>query len=261
LHEIDKNLFEEYKVPKYLSDQRLDKILLELDIVDSRNKANGIIMSGYVFIDDKKIEKSGKIIKANSILKIKKRENTWVSRGGIKLNDALGKFEIVVKDKVCLDIGCSTGGFSEVLLQKNAKHIFSVDVGYGQFDWKLRKSSKISLFERLNVKNLTKEHIPILIDIVVCDVSFISIKKFFLHVKNFLNKKFIIISLIKPQFESKKEDVGKGGVIKDSNVHKYVCEDIKSWFSANFIDISLKIIESPILGQKGNKEFFIFVKN
>lgn len=254
-------MFEEYKVPEYLSDQRLDQILLKLNIVDSRNKANGIIMSGYVFIDDKKIEKSGKIIKANSILKIKKRETTWVSRGGIKLNDALQKFKINITNKVCLDIGCSTGGFTQVLLQKNAKQIFSVDVGYGQFDWNLRKSNKITLFERLNIKNLTKDHIPVLIDIVVCDVSFISVKKFFLHVKNFLNKKFIIISLIKPQFESKRKDVGRGGVIKDSNVHEYVCEDIKKWFSENFIDVSLKIIESPILGQKGNKEFFIFVKN
>ncbi len=254
-------MFEEYKVPEYLSDQRLDQILLKLNIVDSRNKANGIIMSGYVFIDDKKIEKSGKIIKANSILKIKKRETTWVSRGGIKLNDALQKFKINITNKVCLDIGCSTGGFTQVLLQKNAKQIFSVDVGYGQFDWNLRKSNKIKLFERLNIKNLTKDHIPVLIDIVVCDVSFISVKKFFLHVKNFLNKKFIIISLIKPQFESKRKDVGRGGVIKDSNVHEYVCEDIKKWFSENFIDVSLKIIESPILGQKGNKEFFIFVKN
>ena len=145
-------MFEEYKVPEYLSDHRLDQILLKLNIVDSRNKANGIIMSGYVFIDDKKIEKAGKIIKANSILKIKKRETTWVSRGGIKLNDALHKFKINVTNKVCLDIGCSTGGFSEVLLQKNAKQIFSVDVGYGQFDWNLRKSNKISLFERLNIK-------------------------------------------------------------------------------------------------------------
>ena len=254
-------MFEEYKVPEYLSDQRLDQILLKLNIVDSRNKANGIIMSGYVFIDDKKIEKSGKIIKAHSILKIKKRETTWVSRGGIKLNDALQKFKINITNKVCLDIGCSTGGFTQVLLQKNAKQIFSVDVGYGQFDWNLRKSNKIKLFERLNIKNLTKDHIPVLIDIVVCDVSFISVKKFFLHVKNFLNKKFIIISLIKPQFESKRKDVGRGGVIKDSNVHEYVCEDIKKWFSENFIDVSLKIIESPILGQKGNKEFFIFVKN
>lgn len=254
-------MVEEYKVPEYLSDQRLDQILLKLNIVDSRNKANGIIMSGYVFIDDKKIEKSGKIVKANSIVKIKKRETIWVSRGGIKLNDALEKFQIDVTDKVCLDIGCSTGGFSEVLLSRNAKHIFSVDVGYGQFDWNLRNSSKISLFERLNIRNLAKEHIPVGIDIVVCDVSFISIKKFFLHVKKFLNKKFLIISLIKPQFESKRNDVGKGGVIKDSNVHEYVCEDIKSWFSENFIDVSLKIIESPILGQKGNKEFFIFVKN
>ena len=254
-------MFEEYKVPEYLSDHRLDQILLKLNIVDSRNKANGIIMSGYVFIDDKKIEKAGKIIKANSILKIKKRETTLVSRGVIKLNDALHKFKINVTNKVCLDIGCSTGGFSEVLLQKNAKQIFSVDVGYGQFDWNLRKSNKISLFERLNIKNLTKDHIPVLIDIVVCDVSFISVKKFFLHVKKFLNKKFIIISLIKPQFESKRKDVGRGGIIKDSNVHKYVCEDIKTWFSENFVGVSLKIIESPILGQKGNKEFFIYVKN
>ena len=254
-------MFHKFIIPKKLSNERLDQILLKLNIVDSRNKANGIIMSGNVFIDDTKIEKSGKIIKANSILKVKKSKKIWVSRGGIKLNSALENFKIDVEDKVCLDIGCSTGGFSEVLLDRNAKHIFAVDVGYGQFAWNLRNSLKISLFERLNIKNLTNEHIPVPLDIVVCDVSFISIKKFFLHVKNFLNKKFIIVSLIKPQFESKKGDVGKGGIVKDSKIHTQVCDEIKSWFCKNFDKVSLKIIESPIMGQKGNKEFFILVKN
>ena len=120
-------------------------------------------------------------------MKVKKRENIWVSRGGIKLKDALQKFEIVVKDKVCLDIGCSTGGFTEVLLSRDAEHVYCVDVGYGQFDWKLRNSKKITLFERMNIKNISESHISVPIDIVVCDVSFISIRKFFLHIKKSLS--------------------------------------------------------------------------
>ena len=254
-------MFEKIVISKKLSNKRLDQIMTELEIVDSRNKALSLILKGNVFIDEKIIEKPVKIVKHNSVLSYKKIEPTWVSRGGIKLFDALEIFDVKVSRKICLDIGCSTGGFTEVLLKKDAKHIFSVDVGYGQFDWNLRNSKKITLYERLNIKNLKNSHINQSIDIVVCDVSFISIRKFFLHIKNFLNKKFTIISLIKPQFEAKREEVGKGGIIKETKVHNRVCKEIELWFLKNFENVKIEICESKILGQKGNKEFFICVRN
>ena len=252
-------MFEKIIITEKLSNKRLDQIITELEIVNSRNKAISLIMSGKVFVNEKKIEKPGKIIKINSVIRYKKDKKSWVSRGGIKLQSALEKFNIDVSNKICLDIGCSTGGFTEVLLSRDAEHIFSVDVGYGQFDWKLRNSKKITLFERMNIKNITESHIPVPIDIVVCDVSFISIRNFFLHIKNFLNTKFIIVSLIKPQFEARKEDVGRGGIIKDSKIHDRVCNEIKEWFLKNFNNVKIEMCESIIKGQKGNKEYFIFV--
>ena len=252
-------MFEKIIITAELSNKRLDQIITELEIVNSRNKAISLIMSGKVFVNEKKIEKPGKIIKINSVIRYKKEEKGWVSRGGIKLQSSLEKFNVDVSNKICLDIGCSTGGFTEVLLSRDAEHIFSVDVGYGQFDWKLRNSKKITLFERMNIKNITESHIPVPIDIVVCDVSFISIRNFFLHIKNFLNKKFIIVSLIKPQFEARKEDVGRGGIIKDSKIHDRVCNEIKEWFLKNFNNVKIDMCESIIKGQKGNKEYFIFV--
>ena len=252
-------MFEKIIITEKLSNKRLDQIITELEIVNSRNKAISLIMSGKVFVNEKKIEKPGKIIKINSVIRYKKEEKSWVSRGGIKLQSALEKFNVDVSNKICLDIGCSTGGFTEVLLSRDAEHIFSVDVGYGQFDWKLRNSKKITLFERMNIKNITESHISVPIDIVVCDVSFISIRNFFLHIKNFLNTKFIIVSLIKPQFEARREDVGRGGIIKDPKIHDRVCNEIKEWFLKNFHDVKIEMCESIIKGQKGNKEYFIFV--
>lgn len=252
-------MFERITITEELSNKRLDQVITELKIVNTRNKAVSLIMSGKVFINEKKIDKPGKIIKVNSVLKYKKEEKDWVSRGGIKLYNALETFNVDIKNKICLDIGCSTGGFTEVLLSRDAKHIYSVDVGYGQFDWKLRNSKKITLYERLNIKHINKSQLFEPIDIVVCDVSFISIRKFFLHVKNFLNSKYSIVSLIKPQFEARREDVGRGGIVKDPKIHEKVCNEIEVWFLENFNNVKIEICESKIKGQKGNKEYFIFV--
>ena len=254
-------MFEKILITEELSNKRLDQIITELKIVNSRNKAISLIMSGKVFVNEKKIDKPGKIIKVDSVLKYKKEEKDWVSRGGIKLHNALKTFNVDIKNKVCLDIGCSTGGFTEVLLSREAKHIYSVDVGYGQFDWRLRNSKKVTLYERLNIKHINKSQLFEPIDIVVCDVSFISITKFFLHIKSFLSSKFIIVSLIKPQFEARREDIGRGGIVKDPEIHEKVCNEIEAWFLKNFNNVKIKICESIIKGQKGNKEYFIFVSN
>ena len=159
-----------------------------------------------------------------------------------------------------MDIGCSTGGFSQVLLNSGAKKIYAVDVGYGQFDWRLRNSKKINLIEKTNARNLNKELISECIDLVVCDVSFISMKKVIEPTKIFLNKNYEILGLIKPQFEVERGQVGKGGIVKDDKLHKDVCYKLQKWFELNFKSTSIQLIESVITGQKGNKEFFIFVR-
>ncbi len=249
------------KVPENLNNFRIDLILKELKLVDSRNKALSLIMSGQVFVDDKKILKPGKLIKSKTIIKLKKKSHNWVSRGGIKLDNALNQLDISISGHVSLDIGCSTGGFTDVILKRGVKRVYAVDVGYGQFDWKLRNSDKVILLERTNAKFINKKIIPEPINLVVCDVSFISMKKVLMPIKKLLAKNYEIISLIKPQFELQKKDIGKGGIVKDFSLHKSVCDDINLWFTENFNFKKIKIIESSILGQKGNKEFFIYIKN
>ena len=248
-------------VPQSLDRKRIDFILKELDLAETRNQALGLIISGRVFVDNIKTIKPGKIIKSNAIIKLQKRNYDWVSRGGIKLDHALKKLEVDVSEKISLDIGCSTGGFTDVLLQRGVKKVYGVDVGYGQFDWKLRNSDKVILLERTNAKKINKKIIPELIDLVVCDVSFISIRKILIPIKKILNQKYEIVALIKPQFEAKKSQIGRGGIIKDSLLHKKICEDIFYWSKENFKNHLIKIIDSPILGQKGNREFFIYLKN
>ena len=253
-------MFSSNIVSKKFNNKRLDLFLVDMGIVKSRQRAVSLIMSGNVFIIDEKIDKPGKLIKNKQIIRIKKNNNPWVSRGGLKLAKAISKFKINVKDKVCADIGCSTGGFSDVLLKNDAKKIFAIDVGYGQFDWRLRNSKNIILLERTNAKFVNSKIITELIDLVVCDVSFISLKKVILPFKNLLKEKFEIIALIKPQFEASKQLVGKKGIIRDDKTHRNICRNINSWFVENFSPNFVEIIDSPILGQKGNKEFLIYVK-
>jgi len=253
-------MFLSKKIDSTHLNKRLDSILVDLKLVETRQKAISLIMTGNVFFGEKKIQKPGKLIKSEGYVRVKKKEFNWVSRGGVKLFDALKKFRINVKDKICLDIGCSTGGFSQVLLNSGAKKIYAVDVGYGQFDWRLRNSKKINLIEKTNARNLNKELISEYIDLVVCDVSFISMRKVIEPTKKLLNKNYEILGLIKPQFEVERGQVGKGGIIKDEKLHKDVCNKLQKWFELNFKSTSIQLIESVITGQKGNKEFFIFVR-
>jgi len=253
-------MFSSNIVSRRFNNKRLDIVLVEMGIVKSRQRAVSLIMSGNVYITDEKVDKPGKLIKNNQIIRIKKNDNPWVSRGGLKLAKAINNFKVIVKDKVCADIGCSTGGFSDVLLKKGAKKIFAIDVGYGQFDWRLRNSKNIVLLERTNAKFINSKVITELVDLVVCDVSFISLKKVILPFKKLLKKKYEIIALIKPQFEVSKQLVGKKGIIRDEKIHSTICENINFWFVENFSPDFVEIINSPILGQKGNKEFLIYIK-
>ena len=239
-----------------MSKIRLDQILFDRKLAESKSKAQAMIMAGQVFVEGKVINKSGYKIKPDAKIKIKNIGPEWVSRGAYKLIKALDENNIKVDDKICMDLGASTGGFTEVLVKRNAKKVFAVDVGTNQLHEKLKKMKEIINIEKTNARYLTKDLITEFIELLVCDVSFISLKKVILPCLNFLKKNSVIIVLIKPQFESKKNETKKG-VVKDSEVHLRICNEIQNWFENECNCEVLKIIESPITGPKGNKEFLL----
>lgn len=239
-----------------LSKIRLDQILFDRKLAESKSKAQAMIMAGQVFVEGKVINKSGYNIKPDAKIKIKDIGPEWVSRGAYKLIKALDENNIKVDNKTCMDLGASTGGFTEVLVKRNAKKVFAVDVGTNQLHEKLKKMKEIVNIEKTNARYLTKDLITEFIELLVCDVSFISLKKVILPCLNFLKKNSVIIVLIKPQFESKKNETKKG-VVKDSEIHLRICNEIKKWFENECNCEVLKIIESPITGPKGNKEFLL----
>ncbi|MBG76350.1 MAG: TlyA family rRNA (cytidine-2'-O)-methyltransferase [Pelagibacteraceae bacterium] len=240
--------------------KRIDQILFEKKFVESRTKGQALIMSGSVYVGENKVFKSGELYNDNINIKIR-NNSSWVSRGALKLEPIILKNNVKIDKKICMDVGSSTGGFTQVLLKYNAKKIYSIDVGYGQLHEKIKANKKVISLERKNAKYLTKQEIKDTIDLIVCDASFISLKKVIKIPIKFLKKKGEIIALIKPQFEANRAEV-KGGVIKDASVHERICMEIKDWFfnENNFKVCS--IIESSIKGPKGNKEFFIYaIKN
>ena len=239
-----------------LSKIRLDQILFDRKLAESKSKAQAMIMAGQVCVEDKVINKSGYNINPDAKIKIKDIGPEWVSRGAYKLIKALDENNIKVDNKICMDLGASTGGFTEVLVKRNAKKVFAVDVGTNQLHEKLKKMKEIINIEKTNARYLTKDLITEFIELLVCDVSFISLKKVILPCLNFLKKNSVIIVLIKPQFESKKNETKKG-VVKDSEVHLRICNEIQNWFENECNCEVLKIIESPITGPKGNKEFLL----
>ncbi len=216
-------------------------------------------MSGKVFLGDKRIDKSGTVVNIDSKLSIKENDNPWVSRGGLKLEYAIKYFEINPNQFICLDIGASTGGFTDVLLHHGAKKIYSLDVGYGQIAWKLRMDNRVKVIERVNARYLESSIFNEEIDIVVCDASFISLKKVLSSTLNIVKPGCRLVALIKPQFETAKNNIDKGGVVKKTEIHEQVCQDVHNWL----IGISWKVfglVESPLIGPAGNREFFIYGK-
>ena len=217
-----------------------------------------MIISGHVFINTKKIDKPGTKVESNCNLIINKKDKTWVSRGGYKLEKCIREFDVDCTDIIAMDIGSSTGGFTDVLIKKGAKKVYCVDVGYGQLDWNIRNNHRVTVLEKTNARYLDSKKISDKLDAIVCDVSFISLKKVIKPNIKFLKNNGWIISLIKPQFEIGKDLLGKGGVVKNAEHHQMVVDDIKVFFE-NEINLSVKgIIDSPILGPKGNKEFLIY---
>ena len=239
--------------------QRLDQILFNRNLAESKTKAQAMIMAGQVCVEGKIINKSGLNINSNAAIEIKNLGPKWVSRGAYKLIAALEKNEIVVKNKICIDLGSSTGGFTDVLIQNGADKVYAVDVGTNQLHEKLKKNNQVISLEKTNARYLKKNQFEELIDIMVCDVSFISLKKVIEPNLHLLKNESVIIALIKPQFESKKNETKKG-VVKDFIIHQRICNEISEWFNNIGRSKVLNINESPIKGPKGNTEFLITVK-
>lgn len=239
--------------------ERLDIVLVEKGIFQSREKARAGIMAGEVYVNGMKVTKSGQIVKKEDQIEFRGNEMPYVSRGGYKLEKAIKNFQINLKDKICMDIGASTGGFTDCMLQNGAKKVYSVDVGYGQFAWKLRIDPRVVCMERTNIRYVTPENIDELCDMASIDVSFISLTKVLPAVKALLSEQGEVLALIKPQFEAGREKVGKKGVVRDKNTHKEVITNIvnfsiKEGFSINDIEYS------PIKGPEGNIEYLLYMK-
>lgn len=243
--------------------ERLDKILVEKGYFETKSKAQAAIMAGDVRIDGNIITKSGFLIELHENTSFDIKTAQFVSRGGLKLDKALKEFKIVLKDKICMDAGASTGGFTDCMLQYGAKKVYSIDVGYGQIAWKLRTDKRVKVVERVNIKNCNisdiynpNEEYP---SFVTIDLSFISIKKVLSNIIKLVNAdNFEIVSLIKPQFEAGKEQVGKNGIIKDKNIHIEVINNIIKY--ATTINLYPKNLTfSPIKGAKGNIEYLIYL--
>jgi len=239
--------------------ESLDKLLVEKGIVQSRERARALILAGRVAVEGRTIDKPGTQIEMEAQLQLRGEDQPYVSRGGIKLDGALDAFEMDPKGMVVMDVGASTGGFADCVLQRGARKVYAVDVGYGQLAWKLQKDSRVVNLERRNIRYLKREEVEEEIDLILIDTSFISIEKFLSNLLHFLKKGGSIIGLIKPQFEVGKGEVGQGGVVRDTNLHQKVIERISQFSRGLGLNV-LGVIESPILGPKGNKEFFIYLR-
>ncbi len=242
--------------PKKNKKTRIDTLLVKKGLVKSRQRAQSLIMAGKVLVNDTPLDKSGTQVNDDAVIKVKQDDNPFVSRGGLKLNQALKRLPVSVKNCVCMDIGASTGGFTDCLLQYGATKVYAVDVGYGQLDWSLRQNSKVTVIERTNIRHLEYEIINEKMDVIVADTSFISLKVVLPAAEKFMQSGTLILALIKPQFEAGKKNVKKGGVVKDPEIRNAVIDDIKCFFDNRGYQVN-QVIDSPILGPKGNKEYII----
>lgn len=238
---------------------RLDVALFEKGLCESREKAKALIMAGQVYVNGQKALKSGVTLKETDSVEVRGKQMPFVSRGGFKLQKAVDVFGVRLENKVCMDIGASTGGFTDCMLQHGAKKVFAVDVGYGQLAWKLRTDERVVNLERTNFRYVTKEQIEDEIDFASVDVSFISLKLILPVMRELLANDGEAVCLIKPQFEAGRENVGKKGVVRDVNVHINVVEDIFSFVLENGFDV-LNLDFSPIKGPEGNIEYLIYLR-
>lgn len=238
---------------------RLDIEMVNRNIVPSREQAKALIMAGEVTVNGKKAYKAGFEVKTDDVIAILTAPIPFVSRGGLKLDKAVKVFELDLKDKKCIDVGASTGGFTDCMLQNGASHVHSLDVGYGQLDWKLRNSPDVTVMERTNARYMVPEWFPSLFDFASIDVSFISLKLILPPLYTCLEEGAEVIALIKPQFEAERSEIGKKGVVKDENVHRRIC--VSSMQMAHSIGYTVAGLSfSPIKGPEGNIEFLLYLK-
>ena len=239
--------------------ERLDRVLVEKGLAGSRQRAQALIMAGRVLVEEKRMEKAGVKVDPDANIRIKGDDILYVSRGGTKLEKALREFRVEVGRKTVIDVGASTGGFTDCLLKQGAAKVYAVDVGYGQLAWKLREDPRVVCLDKTNIRYLSPEKITEPVDLAVIDTSFISLEKVLPKVSELLRESGEIVALIKPQFEVGKGQVGKGGIVRDADKQQDVVRRI-SGFAKKIGLFTAGVIESPIPGQKGNKEFFIYLK-
>jgi 23S rRNA (cytidine1920-2'-O)/16S rRNA (cytidine1409-2'-O)-methyltransferase len=240
-----------------MAKERVDKLLVDRGLVETRAKAQALILAGLVYSDTKRIAKAGDQIQIDAPLALKGQDHPWVSRGGMKLAKGIEHFALPVAGRIAADIGASTGGFTDVLLHHGAAKVYAVDVGHGQLAWKLRQDPRVIVLEKTNARHLTSAEIPDPLNIVVCDASFIGLETVLPAALALAKPGAWAIALIKPQFEVGPGQVGKGGVVRDPAQHAEVCARIGAWFGALPGWSVRGIVESPITGPEGNKEFLI----
>jgi 23S rRNA (cytidine1920-2'-O)/16S rRNA (cytidine1409-2'-O)-methyltransferase len=238
--------------------QRLDTLVCAKGLAESRQKAQQYIMAGEIYVNDVRVDKPGMSVNEDALIEHRGAVCPFVSRGGYKLEKAMQSFPIELKEKSCMDIGASTGGFTDCMLQNGANHVYCVDVGYGQLAWKLRNDPRVTNYERTNIRALTVEQVPELLDFISIDVSFISLTLVLPIAKKFLKPNGSIVALIKPQFEAGKGLVGKNGVVRDPKIHVSVIEKMLAFCRENGYAIS-GLSYSPVKGPKGNIEFLLYL--
>jgi 23S rRNA (cytidine1920-2'-O)/16S rRNA (cytidine1409-2'-O)-methyltransferase len=242
--------------------QRLDSLLLARGLVESREKARALILAGLVTVDGRAADKAGSMVDGAAAIEVIGPEHPWVSRGGVKLAHALETFALAVTDRLAIDIGASTGGFTDVLLQRGARTVIAVDVGHGQLHWRLRTDPRVTALERLNARSLTRADLPELgagADLVTIDVSFISLRLLFPVLPPLLAPDADVVALVKPQFEAGRQEVGRKGLVKDPAVHARVLAEVTAAAAAVGLT-RVNVVESPITGAEGNREFLIHLR-
>jgi 23S rRNA (cytidine1920-2'-O)/16S rRNA (cytidine1409-2'-O)-methyltransferase len=243
-------------MPARMSKSRADQLLVDRGLAGSRSKAQALILAGLVYAGERKVEKAGQPLAGDVPLEVRGKDHPWVSRGGIKLAHGLDHFGWDVTGAVALDVGSSTGGFTDVLLQRGAAKVFAVDVGTNQLAWKLRQDPRVLVHEQTNARYLTGEIVTEPVDLVVCDASFIGLIKVLDTALDLAKPDGRLLALIKPQFEAERQEIGKGGVVRDSAVHERVCAAVAAWLEGRGWRVE-GIVQSPITGPEGNVEFLI----
>jgi 23S rRNA (cytidine1920-2'-O)/16S rRNA (cytidine1409-2'-O)-methyltransferase len=239
---------------------RADQMLVERGLAESRARAQALILAGHVYSGERKIDKAGQALAADAPLEVRGRDHPWVSRGGVKLAHGLNHFGWDISGAVAIDVGSSTGGFTDVLLTNGATRVYAVDSGTNQLAWKLRQDDRVIVLEQTSARILAPDHIPEAVDLIVCDASFIGLAKVLERPMSFAKPDARLMALIKPQFEAGREEVGKGGVVRDPAVHARVCDEVAAWLATGGW-LAQGIVQSPITGPQGNVEFLIAARH